>query len=81
MTDGNGCLPRNGDADLCVPGYYEGVTNYFGREDWRYVHSHGQQGKARGGPASTMFPWAGQAVMKSGVGLNDTWARGAADCV
>ena len=47
---------------------------YFGRSDWQYVHTNGAQGSAKGVNISVMFPWAGEAVMKSGLGRNDTWA-------
>ena len=67
VADPNGgCLPRNGDSDLCGRGFYADATAYFNRSDWKFVESHGTQGDApavtpiRGPTGSTVFPWAGQ---------------------
>ncbi len=77
ISDPVGCLPRNGDSDLCGNGYDPAVTAYFGRGDWTYVHTNGAQGTlppsyAQSGP-STVFPWAGQVAMRSGYDVNATW--------
>lgn len=43
ISDPAGCLPRNGDSDLCGSGYLGSVTQYFGRPDWTYVRTNGAQ--------------------------------------
>ena len=78
VSDPAGCLPRNGDSDVCGSGYSEAAALYFNRSDWRFVHSNGKNGtvpatNATSGP-SVAFPWAGQIVMRSGFGEGATWA-------
>ena len=78
VSDPNQCLPRNGDADLCNSGYNPSATSYFDRSDWVYLHTNGAQGTLpplapTQGPSS-IFPWAGQIVMRSGYDRNATWA-------
>jgi Heparinase II/III N-terminus/Heparinase II/III-like protein len=77
VADPNGCLPRNGDSDLCSGGYSENITSFYNRNDWRYVFTNGASGEvpptfATDGP-SIMFPWAGQCVLRSGFSRNATW--------
>lgn len=77
ISDPVGCLPRNGDSDLCNTGYNTAVMQYFNRPDWTYVHTNGAEGIipaafASDGPSS-IFPWAGQIAMRSGYGRNATW--------
>merc|ERR1711908_112298 len=79
VADPSGCMPRNGDADLdCGSGYNEKAATYFARDDWTYVHTNGASGTAPTGVGhatpSVMFPWAGQAVFRSGYDSNATWA-------
>jgi len=78
VSDPAGCLPRNGDSDVCGSGYSEAATRYFNRSDWSFVHSNGKNGtvpatNATTGP-SVAFPWAGQIVMRSSFGEGATWA-------
>jgi len=77
VSDPLGCLPRNGDSDLCNSGYSATAVAYFNRSDWEYVHSNGATGSppptlSSQGPSS-LFPWAGQVVMRSGFDRNATW--------
>ena len=63
QSDSEGCLPRNGDSDLCGNGFSPVVAQHFNRSDWIYVQSHGASGtppNSTNGPSS-LFPWAGQA--------------------
>ena len=76
-ADPSGCMPRTGDTDVCEPGYDAAVTAFFGRADWEFLHSNGVNGtvppgNATGGP-STVFPWAGQLILRSGYGARATW--------
>jgi hypothetical protein len=78
ILDPNGCLPRNGDSDLCGSGYSAEQALYFQRPDWTYVATHGAQGTppptlATQGPSS-MFPYAGQVALRSDFSANATWA-------
>lgn len=78
VADPLGCLPRNGDSDVCGHGYSEASTQYFNRSDWAFVHSNGKNGtvppsNATHGP-SAVFPWGGQVAMRSGFGAGATWA-------
>jgi len=65
VTDPAGCLPRNGDSDLCGTGFAADATAYFQRADWTYVQTRGASGSP---PAAlgAVFPWAGQVVFRSG---------------
>ena len=77
-SDPLGCLPRNGDSDVCGSGYSEAATLYFNRTDWRYIHTNGEEGSIPSsnittGP-SVVFPWAGQVVMRSNYSEGATWA-------
>ena len=70
VADARGCLPMNGDSDLCGQGFNAEVAHFFKRDDWLYVHSGGKMGShppAETHPTpSVMSPWAGQAVLRSG---------------
>ena len=70
VADQNGCLPMNGDSDLCGCGFVREVAQFFNRSDWHYVRTGGQFGtkpSTRPGheTPSVMFPWAGQSVLRS----------------
>lgn len=74
VTDQRNYGPRNGDADLgrfwSTPAY-----EYFKRQDWLFVHTGGSNGtRPTAESPSLMFPWAGQAVIKSDYARNGTWA-------
>lgn len=77
--DPSGCLPRNGDTDVCEKGGYSlPVAQYFNRLDWTYIASGGKSGQvpptnATQGP-SAAFPWAGQVVMRSAYDEGALWA-------
>lgn len=78
VSDPSGCLPRNGDSDICGSGYSEAATLYFNRSDWTFLHSNGVNGSVplsneTFGP-SVVFPWSGQIVMRSSFSQGATWA-------
>ena len=77
VADPDGCLPMNGDSNICGHGFNIEVSRFFNRSDWEYVKTNGQFGRAPTGSdhatPSAMFPWAGQAVMRSGYEAGATW--------
>ena len=76
VSDPMGCLPRNGDADLCNSGCNAVTASYFKRDDWTFVCSQGKSGtppNMTSGPSSA-FEWSGQLVMRSGFDSLATWA-------
>jgi hypothetical protein len=77
-SDPAGCLPRNGDTDICDGGVNANITAFFKRDDWTYVQTHGAAGTlpafAPSSGPGVIFPWAGQVIMRSGYGVNATWA-------
>ena len=52
------------------------MDDYFQRADWTYVHTAGAEGtRPAGASASAMFPWGGQAVLRSNYTAEDAlWA-------
>ena len=76
ILDPSGCLPRNGDSDLCGGGYSPEQAVFFNRPDWTWVATHGASGTAPplpNGPSS-VFPWSGQLALRSGFDTAATWA-------
>ena len=74
VADPSGCLPRNGDSDICGTGYSAHVSAFFNRTDWDYVYTNGKTGRAPTHETpSVMFPWAGQAVLRSGYDRDALW--------
>lgn len=73
VADGTGCLPRNVDSDRCGRGYSEAAAAYFARPDWTYAVTNGASGSRPTVGPSVVFPWAGQAVFRSGWEKNATW--------
>ena len=68
-SDQQGCLPRNGDSDVCGSGFSAAAAAYFNRSDWLYVHTAGANGSAPAQASpSNAFPGAGQVVFRSGFG-------------
>ena len=72
-NDQQGYSPRNGDADLGKGGWVQAAYDYFKREDWLYVHTAGKSGvRPAGASASSMFPWGGQAILRSDYTTKDS---------
>jgi Heparinase II/III N-terminus/Heparinase II/III-like protein len=67
--------PLNNDSDLPHSRRYvlKGAERYK-RDDWAYIASNGKQGKKPRGLPSRVFPWAGQAVMRSGWDADAHWS-------
>lgn len=71
--NGYGVLNNDADYDHTRP-VLEKLAEEYGRADWRYVVTNGAKGtRPRGGP-SVVFPWAGQAVLRSGWETDAHWA-------
>ncbi len=73
--DGYG--PLNNDGDLEPNGWYVAdAGKRLNKPEWLYVATGGAEGSAPAdNSASRFFPWAGQAVMRSGWEVNAHWAR------
>jgi hypothetical protein len=71
--DGNGPLNNEGDLEYNRRGILE-ICDNFDRPDWLYIATDGEQGKRPSLPPSRYFPWAGQAVMRSGWDPDAQWA-------
>lgn len=73
--DQRGYAPRNGDSDWVTPwasSSMQAIAHDFNRSDWNYVLSQGQAGIAP--PSfSQVFPWGGQAILRSGFAAEDEW--------
>ena len=67
--------PLNNDADLdSVRADVSGAADSFKRPDWTYIASNGAQGTRPEGPPSTVFPWAGQVLMRSNWDAAAQWS-------
>ena len=63
--DGYGLL--NNDADLLYNrDRIRKAAGQFGRNDWLYIATNGEEGSRPEGNASIIFPWAGHFIMRSG---------------
>lgn len=70
----NGTGPMNNDSDMVfIRKNTLAVSDTSGREDWKYINSNGKEG-IRPQRTSVFYPWAGQAVMRSGWDENAQWS-------
>jgi hypothetical protein len=70
----NGCGPLNNDSDYVYSWKnIERVVDKYDRDDWRYIISNGNEGKEPD-KLSVYYPWAGQAVMRSGWDKDARWS-------
>jgi len=71
----NGYAPLNNDSNLdYVRDEVRSAADAFNRRDWLYIAANGKDGDAPQGLPSVVFPWAGQAVMRSGWDADAHWA-------
>jgi hypothetical protein len=71
----NGCAPLNNDSDLnSTRDEVRAAAGVFERPDWLYIATNGKEGDAPKGSCSIVFPWAGQAIMRSGWDADAHWA-------
>ena len=72
---GSGDSPLNGDSDSSnETGTVLEAAAEFSRPDWLYIATHGKNGTMPLGSASTMFPWSGQLISRSGWELDAEWS-------
>lgn len=71
--DGIGPMNNASDQEHIFQ-FAEAALPFFDRPDWRYILSNGQEGERPADPPSRIFPWAGQAVLRSGWTADDSWA-------
>lgn len=75
VARGDGFGPLNNAADLENNwADLREVWPIFHRQDWRWLSTGGRQGTRPAGLASRWHRWAGQAVLRSGWGLHDSYA-------
>jgi len=71
--DGYG--PMNGDSDRSSALHkITRAAEVFDNDELRYVTSQGKSGKWDQVSYSVLMPWSGQAVFRSGFGVNDDWS-------
>lgn len=66
-------LINDSDQDLVAPEVLE-RAEALKRPDWKYIATNGAQGTKPEGLPTSIFPWAGQAIMRSGWDANALWA-------
>lgn len=71
--NGYGVLNNDGDLDYNRERLLT-EANKYGREDWKYLASNGQIGKKPNPLPSIVFPWAGQAIFRSGYDSKAHWS-------
>ncbi len=71
--DGHVILNNNSDRDF-VRDKIADWAGFFGRDDLRYIASHGKHGTAPDGLASRFFGYAGLLVSRSGWGADAQWS-------
>ena len=71
--DGHGVLNNDSDLDFSRSQVLRAARKYT-RSDWIHVVTNGKQGTRPAGPPSVVFPWAHQAVMRSGFDADAHWA-------
>jgi hypothetical protein len=65
QPDGSGPISNASDReDNAV--FIREVQAFYDRPDWLYIGTNGREGVPPDGPASRLFPWAGQAILRNG---------------
>jgi hypothetical protein len=76
VTRPDGFGPLNNDGDLEPNAWYlKAAAARNSNPRWLHIATAGAQGTQPPAPPSRYFPWAGQAVMRSGWGPESLWAR------
>lgn len=71
--DGYGPMNNDSDLPLTRPPVIKAAAT-LNRPDWLYIASNGREGdRPKAGP-SIVFPWAGQAILRSGYDADALWA-------
>ena len=75
VTRPSGFGPLNNDSSLEDNfTILEEANRFFNRPDWTYILSYGEKGTEPQEPPSRYFPWAGQAILRSGWDRSAHWA-------
>ncbi len=71
----DGTAPENNDSDRqSIRDKVLAAADQFHRKDWIYIVTNGKDGKKPATPPSVTFPWAGQAIMRSGWDADAQWS-------
>jgi hypothetical protein len=70
--DGFGPLNNAGDAERNAA-FLLSAWPEFDRPDWLYIATGGIEGESPHAPPSRLYPWAGQAILRSGYSPRDSW--------
>lgn len=71
----SGYGPLNNDSDFRNTGMIvQARAERLNRPDWTYIATNGFRGTRPDGPPSTLFPWAGHFITRSGWDANAHWA-------
>lgn len=71
--DGTGPLNNAGDHEFNA-GFVAAVSPFYDRADWLHMTRRGEAGPPPAGDPSRLFPWAGQAFLRTGWGYQAGWA-------
>ena len=74
LPDGTGPLNNDGDREPNAR-YLREASRRHGDSEWLHVASGGREGETPPSPPSRFYPWAAQAVMRSGWDRDAQWAR------
>eukprot|EP00730_Choanoeca_flexa_P014728 TRINITY_DN6544_c0_g1_i1.p1 TRINITY_DN6544_c0_g1~~TRINITY_DN6544_c0_g1_i1.p1 ORF type:complete len:682 (+),score=152.90 TRINITY_DN6544_c0_g1_i1:1116-3161(+) len=73
--DPTGVGPLNSDSDWVNNSAMAlSAAHRFDRPDWLYVATNGREGTKPSGTLSTIYPWSGQLIMRSGYDINAWWS-------
>ncbi|MEM0966060.1 MAG: alginate lyase family protein [Verrucomicrobiota bacterium] len=74
VTRPDGTGPLNNDSDLEPnAAQLKLLARYYDRPDWLYIATQEEEGEAPEDPPSKVFPWAGQAILRSDWGPEADW--------
>jgi hypothetical protein len=75
LVRSDGSLPQNNRAGRSqAAGRLLAAAAKYGRDEWRYIATNGQEGSAPAGPPSRFAPYAGHLVCRSGWGTDALWS-------
>lgn len=72
QPDGSGPLSNASDREANAD-FVSWNVDFFNRPDWLYLCTNGQAGTPPATPPSRLFPWAGQAFLRSGWERDAHW--------
>jgi hypothetical protein len=72
QPDGSGPLSNASDRENNAV-FITAVHGFYDRPDWLFIATNGREGIPPEGPASRLFPWAGQAILRNGWDEEADW--------